>query len=149
MKLIIEHPEWQTPKQRILLGFITLFFWMAWFYLWIPFVSLLAWLFGIRIFEYHMIELQGYKGVVELLGWYALVIFLLGGSLIAWATYNIQRFNKAARRNPRPAVSIEMQASHFQVDCKDVETWRKSQLLFIEHHDDARISHVRVRQIRE
>jgi len=149
MKLIIEHPEWQTPKQRILLGFITLSFWMLWFYLWIPLVSVLAWTFGIRLFEYHMIELEGYKGIVALLGWYALVIFLLGGSLIAWATYNIQRFNKVARRNPRPVVSMEMQAGHFRVSAGDVELWRKSQFVFIEHNDESRIANVRVGRIPE
>lgn len=144
MKLIIEHPEWQTPRQRILLGFLTLVFWMAWFYLWIPFISLLAWIFGIRIFQYHMIELEGYKGLVDLLGWYALVIFLLGGSLVAWATYNIQRFNKVARRNPRPVVSIEAQAKHFNVDNNELEVWRNSQLLVIEYDDDSQLSNVRV-----
>jgi biofilm PGA synthesis protein PgaD len=144
VKLIIEHPEWQTPRQRILLGFLTLVFWMAWFYLWIPFISLLAWIFGIRIFQYHMIELEGYKGLVELLGWYGLVIFLLGGSLIAWATYNIQRFNKVARRNPRPVVSIEMQAMHFNVDIKELEEWRNSQLIAIEHGGDSQLTNVRV-----
>jgi biofilm PGA synthesis protein PgaD len=144
VKLIIEHPEWQTPRQRILLGFLTLVFWMAWFYLWIPFISLLAWIFGIRIFQYHMIELEGYKGLVDLLGWYALVIFLLGGSLVAWATYNIQRFNKVARRNPRPVVSIEAQAKHFNVDNNELEVWRNSQLLVIEYDDDSQLSNVRV-----
>lgn len=144
MKLIIEHPEWQAPKQRMLLGFITLSFWMAWFYLWIPFISVLAWFFGIKVFEYHMAELEGYRGVTELLGWYALAIFLLGGSLVAWATYNIQRFNKVARRNPKPEITIEIQSKHFRVDIKDVEVWRKSQLAVIEHDDDSRISSVRV-----
>ncbi len=143
MKLIIEHPEWQKPKQRILLGFITLIFWMLWFYLWIPFISVLAWIFGIKTFQYHMIELEGYKGLVQLLGWYALVVFSLGGSLIAWATYNIQRFNHVARRNPRPAVSVEMQAKHFQVDAEEVEDWRKSQMVFVEHDESSKISHVR------
>lgn len=143
MKLIIEHPEWQTPKQRMLLGFITLVFWMGWFYLWIPFVSVLAWFFGISIFEYHMIELGGYKGLVELLGWYALVIFLLGGSLIAWATYNIQRFNHVYRRSSRAEISMEMQAKHFQVGIKNLEGWRKSQMVYIEHNDNSQIINVR------
>jgi poly-beta-1,6-N-acetyl-D-glucosamine biosynthesis protein PgaD len=144
MKLIIEHPEWQAPKQRILLGFITLIFWMAWFYLWLPFVSVLAWIFGIKTFQYHMLELAGLTALIELLGWYALVIFVLGGSLIAWATYNIQRFNQVARRSPRPEVSIEMQARYFKVDVNDVEVWRKSQRIFIEYNDHSQISKVRV-----
>lgn len=144
MKLIIEHPEWQTPKQRVLLGSVTLIFWMGWFYLWVPVISVLAWVFGYRIFEYQMIELGGYTGVIELLGWYALTVLLLGGSLIAWATYNILRFNQVTRRNPRFPVTVENQAKYFGVDARDIALWRKSQLLVIEHDDDSRISSVRI-----
>jgi len=149
MKLIIEHPEWQTPKQRILLGFITLLFWIVWFYIWIPFVSVLAWILGVKLFEYQMIELNGYKGVVDVLWWYALVIFLMGGSLIAWATYNIVRFNKIDRRNARPKVTVEMEAKHFKVDSKDVEVWRKSQMVIIEHSEQAENSeHAQISSVR-
>ena len=144
MKLIIEHPEWQTPRQRVLLGSVTLIFWMGWFYLWVPVISVLAWVFGYRIFEYQMIVLGGYTGVIELLGWYALSVLLLGGSLIAWATYNILRFNQVTRRNPRFPVTVENQAKYFGVDAKDIALWRKSQLVVIEHDDDSQISRVRV-----
>jgi biofilm PGA synthesis protein PgaD len=144
MKLIIEHPEWQTPKQRILLGFVTLLFWIVWFYIWIPFVSVLAWILGVKLFEYQMIELKGYKGVVDFLWWYALIIFVMGGSLIGWATYNYMRFNKVARRNARPKVTLEMEARYFKVDINDVEKWRKSQMVIIEHNDHAQITNVRV-----
>ena len=142
MKLIIDHPEWQTPKQRILLGSITLIFWMAWFYLWIPLISILAWFFGIKIFEYHMIELEGYKDLIALLGWYATAIILLGGSLIVWATYNIQRFKQSTRRNSRLEVSVEDQAKYFQVDAKDVRIWRESQMVVIGHNEILQISEV-------
>ena len=140
MKPIIDHPEWQTPKQRILLGSITLIFWMIWFYLWIPIISILAWVFGIKVFEYHMIELEGYKDLIALLGWYATGITLLGGSLIAWATYNIQRFKESTRRGSRSEVSVEDQADHFQVDVKDVQIWREMQLIVIEHNENLQIA---------
>ena len=142
MKLIIDHPEWQTPKQRILLGSITLIFWMVWFYLWIPLISILAWVFGIKVFEYHMIELEGYKDLIALLGWYAAGVILLGGSLIAWATYNIQRFKQSTRRSSRLGVSVENQARHFQVDVKDVRVWRESQLIVVSHDENLQISEV-------
>ncbi len=131
--VIVEHPEWQTPKQKFLIGFVTAGFWMAWFYLWIPFISLLAWLFGIRTFEYHMIELGGYDGLFKLLGYYGIVVFILGGSLVGWAMYNIRRFKGVDRRGVRPLVPLETQAGYFNVSADDLEKWQKSQLILIEH----------------
>lgn len=142
MKWIIEHPEWQTPKQRLILGSITLLFWVLWFYLWIPVISVLAWVFGIKLFEYHMIELGGYQDLVELLGWYVAGIFLLGGSLIAWATYNIQRFKQVTRRGVRSEVTIENQARHFQVDVEALQVHRNSQLVEIEYNENLQITRV-------
>ena len=89
-----------------------------------------------------MIELEGYKDLIALLGWYATAIILLGGSLIVWATYNIQRFKQSTRRNSRFEVSAEDQAKHFQVDVKDVQVWRKSRLVVIEYDENLRISEV-------
>lgn len=145
MKLIIHHPEKQTNKQRWALGLITAGFWMFWFYLWLPFVSLLAWIFGYHIFEYHMIELGGYHGLVDLLGDYFTIIFLLGGGLIAWAAYNIRRFGgEADRRKPTPSVLVEMQAQHFNVGVEQLEEWRKRQRLVIDHDNNSQIVNVSV-----
>ncbi len=145
MKLIIHHPEKQTNQQRWALGIITAGFWMFWFYLWLPFISLLAWIFGYRIFEYHMIELGGYKGLLDLLGVYSVVILLLSGALIGWAAYNIRRFRgKADRRKGRPPVSIDLHAQHFGVDAGQLQEWRKSQRLVIDHGNNSEIVNVKV-----
>jgi len=144
-KLIIYHPEKQDPTKRWVLRLITTTFWMFWIYLWLPFVSLLAWIFGIRIFEYQMIELGGYEALLELLGVYFTIIFLLGGGLIAWASYNIWRFGGESNlRKPRPIVSMEMQAQHFNVEAKDVEEWRKSQRLVIDHGNNSQITRISI-----
>lgn len=145
MKLIIHHPEKQTDTQRWGLRLITAGFWMFWFYLWIPFVSLLAWIFGYHIFEYHMIELGGYRGLVDLLGDYFMIIVLLGGGLIAWAAYNIRRFgNGKCRRKPMPVIPVKLQAQHFNVGVEQLEQWRKSQTLVIDHGNNSQIVNVKV-----
>ena len=142
MKLIIEHPEWQTPKQRFLLGSITLAFWMAWFYLWVPIISIIGWVLGIKLFHYQMITLGGLNGFFGMLAWYAIGVFLLGGSLIAWATYNIQRFKNANRRGPRKVITDEIQAEYFKVEVSDVQAWRKSQILAVTLDEHAQITNV-------
>ncbi len=132
-ELIIDHPEWQTPKQRYVIGMVTLGFWMVWIYLWIPLLSLLAWVFGFQVFERHMIELKGYQGLFDLLGVYAIVVFLLGGSLLAWAGYNIRRYGGENRRSVKPVVTLEEQARTSNVASSDLERWQKSQMIVIEH----------------
>jgi biofilm PGA synthesis protein PgaD len=131
--LIIEHPEWQTPKQKYFIGFVTLGFWMLWFYLWAPLISLIAWLFGIHVFQYQMIELGGYKGVLRLMTNYAIVIVVMGGSLILWATYNIQRFGGMDRRLIRPLVSTEILAKKLNIDADYLEILQKTQVINIEN----------------
>ncbi len=142
MKLIIEHPEWQTPKQRVLLGSVTLVFWMAWFYLWVPILSVIGWVLGIKLFHYQMITLGGLQGFLGMLAWYAVGVLLLGGSLITWATYNIQRFKNANRRGPRKVITDEIQANHFNVDVKDVQAWREAQILSVTMDEYAQIMNV-------
>ncbi|HET7833222.1 MAG TPA: poly-beta-1,6-N-acetyl-D-glucosamine biosynthesis protein PgaD [Gallionella sp.] len=145
MRLIIHHPEKQTNQQRWALGIITAGFWMFWFYLWLPFVSLLAWLFGYRLFEYQMIELGGYKGLLDLLGTYSVIIVLLGSTLIGWAVYNIRRFGgKADRRKGMPPVTVDLHARHFNVDVEQLKEWRKSQRLVISHGSNSEIVDVSV-----
>ncbi len=129
--IIINHPEWQTTKQKYLIGLVTLGFWMLWFYLWAPLISLLAWVFGIHTFHYQMIELEGYKGVLRLMGTYAIVIGILGGGLILWATYNIQRFSGMDRRSLRPVVTNEMMATKLKIETNYLEDLLNSKVISI------------------
>lgn len=117
-------------------------FWAFWIYLWLPLISLLAWFLGIYIFEHEMIELGGYRGLLAMLGTYGLVILLLGGCLIGWAVYNIGRFSQSAARRSTPHITTEEQAHHFNVDIKQLEQWRKSQRLMIEHDANSAITGV-------
>ncbi len=145
MRLIIHHPEKQTVNQRWTLRLVTTVFWMFWVYLWLPLISLLAWIFGIHIFEYEMLERGGYQSLLDLLGIYFAVIFLMGGGLVAWAGYNILRFRgESERRKPGAAVTMEAQAQHFNVDAGQLEQWRKSQKLIIDHGDNSQITRVSV-----
>ena len=104
--LIIEHPEWQTLRQRTLYASITLIFWMAWGYLWTPLLTFAAWAFGLTKTYEHMVTLEGYRGLLRLFGLYLLVIVCMGGSLLAWAFYNYFRFRGIERRRQRPARAL-------------------------------------------
>lgn len=132
--LIIEHPEWQTLRQRTLYASITLVFWMAWGYLWTPLLTFAAWAFGLSKSYEHMVTLEGYRGLLRLFGLYLLVIAGMGGSLLAWAFYNYFRFRGIERRRQRPAVDSTMLGEHYHLDPALLANWQSSRRLVI-HHD--------------
>src|SRR3970040_769387 len=95
---LIERSDLQAPQQRTLYGALTLAFWAFWFYLWLPFLALLASTLGVQQAYKYMVVLGGYQDVIRLLGIYSLVILLIGGTLVLWAVYNIIRFRDVERR---------------------------------------------------
>jgi TM2 domain-containing membrane protein YozV len=45
---IIERADLQTLRHRTVSGVLTVLFWAIWFYLWLPFLALLAWAAGLE-----------------------------------------------------------------------------------------------------
>src|SRR5690606_358984 len=72
--LIIERPDLQSRSQRLISTTLTTLFWALWIYLWLPAVALLGWWLGVSRFYEEMVRLEGYRPLVELLGWYAICI---------------------------------------------------------------------------
>ena len=143
--LIIESPQWQDVRQRMLYGSLTVAFWLLWSYLWLPLVGFLGWLLGIGVAHYHMIILKGYRGLATLLPLYLLVIVSLGGSLIAWAQYNFIRFRGTQRRRKAKDVRLEMLAVHFAVDATALSQWLQLRRLVLHHDQHGKLVEVEVR----
>ena len=97
-KMIIEKPELQTPVERYGWSTVTFAFWMLYVYLWIPLLTLVAWWVGAKLLNYHMIELNGYKGLIDQLGLYSVIIIMLSITLIGWAEIDRMRFKNQMRR---------------------------------------------------
>ena len=115
-ELIIETPHLQNLQQRYGFATLTLLFWALWLYLWLPLMSLLAWFLGINIFYTHMLELGGYAGFLELLGWYAITVLLIGIIFGVWMMVNIFRFRGKEKRHPVADVEDYEVADYFGVD---------------------------------
>ena len=118
----------------MLYGSLTISFWLLWSYLWLPLVAVFGWLLGIGVAHYHMIILEGYRGVATLLPLYLLIIASLGGSLIAWAQYNLIRYRDSKRRRHSIDVRLEMLATDFAVDATALSQWINRRRLVL-HHD--------------
>ena len=104
--LIIETPGLQNLKQRFGHSMFTLAFWLFWFYLWQPVISIVAWAFGVRFFHENMIGLGGLQGFLSLLGGYALVVGSIALIFFGWAAYNNFRFRHRSRRESLWKISL-------------------------------------------
>lgn len=133
--LVIEMPDLQTIRQRYASNVITFIFWVLWFYLWLPLISLVAWVLGIDLFYDRMVVRGGYDAFVEMLPVYALIVVLIGALLIIWGVYNMQRFRGKERRTHAHPVTISTIANYFIVDPARLVEWQQAKNLVI-HIDE-------------
>ncbi len=139
---LIERSDLQSTRLRALYGALTLAFWAFWFYLWLPLLALLAWGLGIEQAYKYMVVLGGYREFIRLLGFYALVIGALSGSLTLWALYNIVRFRGVEQRVQARSVTPEHCARHFALDAQSIHAWQGAQRLYVTHDAAGRVVQV-------
>lgn len=140
---LIERSDLQSPHQRTLYGALTLGFWAFWIYLWVPILALLAWLLGFEQAYKYMIVFGGYRDLLRLLGIYALIIVMLGGTLVVWALYNIVRFRGVEKRKAPRAVTPTEIGTHFVKDPLSVARWQGHQRLYVMHDENGNIATVK------
>lgn len=138
--LIIERPDLQTRRQRLLYGTLTLLFWLLYIYLWLPLITLAGWSFGLWRGYDVLVTQAGYLDLVALLGWYASMIAAFAGTLIVWALYNVVVFGGRERRAPPPPLAAGEQASYWGVPAGALETWRRERVLVVRHDARGRIA---------
>jgi len=137
--LIIDRPELQTPQQRYIFSLLTLAFWIIWFYLWLPLVSLFAWLLGFELFYESMIRLNGLEGLLDLVGWYGLVIGASALLLVLWSAYNLSRFQGKNKRTTSVRITEEQMAGFFQIEKSAIQTCRHEKRVVFEFDQDGSI----------
>ena len=137
--LIIERSELQSKNQKIVYGVITLGFWALWLYLCLPLLSLLAWALGFNLLYKQMVLYGGYEGLLRVLGFYLLIIAILGGSLLLWAFYNYFRFRGMERRRASKAVDLDRKSTRLGLKPNHLMQWQKSKRLVIHYGPCCRI----------
>lgn len=142
-ELIIEKPEAQEPRKRLLHRTITVLFWVLYLYLWRPILLLLAWTLGIRLFARVMVVEEGYRDLLQLLGWYAMTIIGIGLILEGWSMYNLLRFrrNEKRTRQPQP-ITVEQTANYFDVAPGRLARWRESRRMEMHLTPDGKVLRV-------
>lgn len=137
--LIIENPGLQTLRQRYAYAALTLIFWVVWFYLWMPIITLFAWLFGADRFYETMIAHSGMDLLFDLLGLYGLIILSMGAILGGWAWYNRLRVRGRDKRRGSATVGSDEMESFFMVEPEQLDAARRGKRVVIEHDEDGKV----------
>lgn len=101
---LIQRPQAQPPLYRLGWSFVTGLFWVVYAYLWIPVVTLVLWLLGVRLAVVEM-YLKEHQADPFLLTALPLMAVVTAALLIGWAELNRLRYGDRHRRNALPAVS--------------------------------------------
>ena len=96
--LIINEPDLKSMPIIFGEGILTVLFWGLWFYLWLPLISALAWLFGFRLFYSYFVALGGFEGFIRQLNVFCSGVVLSSGMLALWSFYNLKRYGSYNRR---------------------------------------------------
>lgn len=97
---LIRKPYAQPRLKRAAWGFVTAAFWGLYIYLWLPLVTLILWLLGIRT-AYFELYTRAHEVEPFLVLSLPVIAALCAVCLISWAEYNRWRFSSRDRRNPQ------------------------------------------------
>jgi biofilm PGA synthesis protein PgaD len=140
--LIIERPELQSNVQRYGWSSVTFIFWVLYVYLWFPLLTLAAWWIGAKLFDYHMIQLQGYVGLIDKLSLYSSIILIISVILIGWAEINRMRFKGQLRRMGVADVTVGEVARKYNLQEHQLTELRQQKSMKVHFSDKGVISEI-------
>jgi biofilm PGA synthesis protein PgaD len=115
-KVFIDAPDLLTPRERARDTLMTAGMWGAYIYLWVPLISLFAWLLGFEFAYDVMVRAGGARDLVRALVIFALVIAVILGTVATWSYSNRLRYRGHNRRQTGPRVLDSQMAEYFRVD---------------------------------
>jgi biofilm PGA synthesis protein PgaD len=94
---LIHRPQRQHRAQRTFYGVVTLLAWAIYAYLWLPLLTLVLWVAGVRL-SYIELYLREQRLDAALLVTLPLLLLACATLLVGWAEYNRLRFRGRERR---------------------------------------------------
>ncbi|TVP43467.1 MAG: poly-beta-1,6-N-acetyl-D-glucosamine biosynthesis protein PgaD [Gemmatimonadales bacterium] len=140
--LIIERPDLQPRRERIVYGTITAVAWALWMYLWLPLVTLVAWYFGARAFIREVV-IPDRVTLLATGATYLLVILILGGALLVWSRYNLRRFGGEDRRTASAPLGREEIQAWFAIPATTLDFMRSEGSVVVQHGEAGEVEGVR------
>ncbi|HKB84278.1 MAG TPA: poly-beta-1,6-N-acetyl-D-glucosamine biosynthesis protein PgaD [Burkholderiales bacterium] len=133
---VIERPELQAPAMRAFFSMLTVVLWTSYVYLLLPVATLLAWYVGFTAVYEEMVMRRGWEALVDLIGFYGIIVLVMGLIQVGWASINWARFyGKRDRRRLRDRqVDMEIQRM-FMMDTTEFPVWQNARRLVVHHHE--------------
>ncbi len=133
---LIRKPYAQPRLKRAAWGFVTAAFWGLYIYLWLPLVTLILWLLGVRtaFFELYTRQHQVEPFLIVAIPAMAALCALL---LIGWAEYNRWRFARQDRRSPQDDVQVDEVAQRLGADLALAQRLGQSKITLLHMNEQA------------
>jgi biofilm PGA synthesis protein PgaD len=129
--LIIERPDLQTRLQRYGYLSVTFIGWVLWLYLFVPLLSLAAWVFGATLVYQTLLQGLSPADLAGLLVRYGGGIAVLVSALFVWAMTSYWRFRGMDRRRAPPPVDDERLRHAHHLDAEELAALRKAGRLVV------------------
>lgn len=144
--ILIKRSYRQRPGRRALYGLLTFFAWLVWVSLWLPLITLLAWLFGLHTSYIELFVRNHASGWHELLQ-VGLLSLLCTGIVVGWSTYNWWRFRGLDRRRGRHVVAMAAMAEALGVKHGTAIELRSARRIALSFDADGQIDHQRAGEV--
>jgi biofilm PGA synthesis protein PgaD len=138
--LIIESPGLQRPLPRNGWKLVTALFWAAWFWIWLPLITAIGWMFGVHTVFDQFVANWGYIELLRLLPYYILIIGITGLLLIGWSLLQMYRFGGVDRRRAAPTVTRLEIATALSLDESTTTSWLQTRRMIAYHDENGRVS---------
>lgn len=127
---LIEKPERISRARRTVGGAVTAAGWLVYAWLWVPLLTFLAWLVGIRT-AWQRLYLEQNAVDPFVLAALPVIALLCGLLLIGWAEYNRVRFAKADQRRRRNDVDEEAVTDRLGAPAEVAEMLRSERVVTV------------------
>ena len=131
-KICIDAPMLQSSRERMRDTLVTGFMWILYVYLWLPLISLMAWVMGFEFAYDVMIRSGGAASMRTVLYWYAVAIVTILIVFGTWSLSNRWRYGAQNRRTALDPVSDESFMAYFGVSPEELARLRGSRSLTLE-----------------
>jgi biofilm PGA synthesis protein PgaD len=134
----IDEPDLLSRAERTRDKTLTALMWVVYGLLWLPLLSLGAWLFGLEMAYDAMVRLGGASTLeLTVVDWfYALVTIVV--TIVAWSLLNRARFHNQKRRTQSVSVSDAEVCEWFRISPAELETMRSSKNIAVGFDDEGR-----------
>ncbi len=138
-EIIIDRPKLQTRSHRLGLVLFFTACWAIWAYLWLPFITAIAWYLGFERFLSLFMESDGFSGLLDAIWDYFLVLEVMVVILLGWSYYNQKHYGTHDQRHRVLKSDIEKTCETFGLTHDELDFLKSSRLLCADHRNDGTI----------